>query len=71
MLLLFFCLSVNHVNKPIVVVFGAFLYHFNNTISIFVTIYIFLVVVVVEYIKGHLLNRSIRMPLAGILIDPF
>ena len=33
-LLLYFCLFVDHVNKPII--FGAFVYHFKNTISIFV-----------------------------------
>ena len=30
MLLLYFCLFVNHVNKPIIFVFGALVYHFNN-----------------------------------------
>ena len=30
MLLLYFCLLVNHVNKPIIFVFGAFAYHFKN-----------------------------------------
>ena len=38
-LLLYFYLFVNHVNKPIVFVFGAFVYHFKNSISIFVTIF--------------------------------
>ena len=38
MLLLYFGLFVDHVNKCIVSVFGAFVYHFNNTISIVVTI---------------------------------
>ena len=34
MLLLYFCLFVDHVNKSIIFVFGAFVYYFNNTISI-------------------------------------
>ena len=38
MLLLYFCLIVDLVNKPIIFVFGAFVYHFKKTISIFVTI---------------------------------
>ena len=38
MLLLYFCLLINHVNQPIVFVFGTFVYYFRNTISIFVTI---------------------------------
>ena len=33
------CLFVKHVNEPIIFVFGTFVYHFKNTISIFVTIY--------------------------------
>ena len=37
-LLLYFCLFVDQVNKCIVFVFGAFVYHFNNTISIIVTV---------------------------------
>ena len=32
-LLLYFCLFVNYVNKFIIFVFGAFVYHFKNTIS--------------------------------------
>ena len=31
-------LIVNHVNKPIIFDFGAFVYYFKNTISIFVII---------------------------------
>ena len=42
MLLLYFCLFIDHVNKPIMFVFGAFLCHFNNTIFIFVTIYTYI-----------------------------
>ena len=38
MLLLYFCLFVDHINKPIIFAFEAFVYHFKNTISIFVTI---------------------------------
>ena len=38
MLLLYFCLFVDLVNKPILFVFVAFVYHFKNTITIFVTI---------------------------------
>ena len=38
-LLLYFCLFVNHVNKPIIFVFTAFVYYFKNTISIFVTVW--------------------------------
>ena len=37
MLMLYFCLFVDHVNKPITFVFSAF-YLFNNTISIVVII---------------------------------
>ena len=37
--MLYFCLCVNHVNKPIIFVFGAFVYYFKNAISICVTIY--------------------------------
>ena len=37
-LLLYFCLFVNHVYKPIIFAFGAFVHNFKNTISIFVTI---------------------------------
>ena len=37
-LLLYFYLFINHVNKPIISVFEAFVYHFKNTISIFVTL---------------------------------
>ena len=40
MLLLYFCLLVDHVNKPISFVFGTFVYHFKNTVSIFVTLFI-------------------------------
>ena len=36
--LLYLCLLVNHVNKPIIFVFRALVYYFQNTISIFVTI---------------------------------
>ena len=39
MLLLYFCLFINHVSKFIIFVFGAFVYHFKNTISIFITIH--------------------------------
>ena len=39
-LLLYFCLLVNHVNKPIIFVFEAFVDYFNNTNSIFATIFI-------------------------------
>ena len=39
LMLLYFCLFVDHVNKPINFVFGAFFYNFKNTISIFVTVY--------------------------------
>ena len=35
-LLLYFCLFINHGNKSISFVFGAFGFHFMNTISIFV-----------------------------------
>ena len=38
-LLLYFCLLVNHINKQIIFVFGAFVYYFKNTISSFVTIF--------------------------------
>ena len=38
-LLLYFCLLVKHVNKSTIFVFGAFVYHFKNTISSFVTIF--------------------------------
>ena len=38
-LLLYFCLLINHVNKPIIFVFRAFVHHFKNTISIFLTIF--------------------------------
>ena len=38
MLLPYFCLFVVHVNKTIILVFEAFVYHFKNTIFIFVTI---------------------------------
>ena len=41
MLLLYFCLFIDHVNKSIIIVFGV--YHFTNTIYIFVII-IFVVV---------------------------
>ena len=34
-LLLYFCLFVDHVNKPIIFVFGAYIYHLRNTISTF------------------------------------
>ena len=34
MLLLYFCLLVKHVNKSIIIIFEAFVCHFNNTISI-------------------------------------
>ena len=40
MLLLYFCLFIDHVNKQIIFVFGAFVYQLNNTISIMVTIWI-------------------------------
>ena len=33
-LLLYFCLFVNHVNKPIIFVFGAFVYNLKNAISV-------------------------------------
>ena len=36
-MLLYFCFLINHVNKPIIFVFGAFVYYFKNTISIFET----------------------------------
>ena len=49
LLLLYFCLYVNQVNKDIVFVFGAFVYHFNNTISIFVTLFTYLL----TYLIGH------------------
>ena len=39
MLLLYFCLFVGYISKPIIFVFGAFIYNFYNTISIFVTIF--------------------------------
>ena len=42
MLLLYFCLFIDHVNKLIMFVFGTFLCHFNNTIFIFVTIYTYI-----------------------------
>ena len=35
MLLLYFCQVVDHVNKLIIIVLGAFVYNFNNTISVF------------------------------------
>ena len=38
MLLLHICFFINHVNKSIIFVFVAFVYHFKNTISIFVRI---------------------------------
>ena len=38
MLLLYFCLFINHVNKPFIFVFEALVYYFKNTIFIFVTI---------------------------------
>ena len=38
LLLLYFCLFSDHVNKPIIFVFGAFVYNFKKTISSFVTI---------------------------------
>ena len=41
MLLLYFCLFIDHVNKLYIFVFGAFVYHFKNTISIFVKIFYF------------------------------
>ena len=37
-----FCLFINHVNKPIIFVFGTFVYHFKNTISIFATILLYI-----------------------------
>ena len=40
MMLLYFCLFVDHVSKSVVFAFGAFVYNFNDTISIFKTIYI-------------------------------
>ena len=40
MLLLYLCLFVDNVNNVIISVFGACVYHFNNTIFIFATIYI-------------------------------
>ena len=36
LLLLYFCLFVDHVNEFTVFVFGAFVYYFKNTISMFV-----------------------------------
>ena len=45
-LLLNFCLFVDHVNKPIIFVFGTFVYHFNNNTSMLVTIYYLEVAVV-------------------------
>ena len=39
MLLLYFCLFVDHVNKPIIYVFEAFVCYFKKTISIFVTVF--------------------------------
>ena len=39
LLLLYFCLFINHVNKPNIFVFWAFVYYFKNTISFFVTIW--------------------------------
>ena len=41
MLLLYFCLFVGCVKKPIIFVFGIFVYHFKNTISIVIKIYFF------------------------------
>ena len=38
MLFLYICLFVDHVNKLIIFIFGAFVYHNKNTISIYVTI---------------------------------
>ena len=38
MLLLYFYLFLDHVNKPTIIVIGAFVFYFKNTISIFVTI---------------------------------
>ena len=38
LLLVYFCLFVDHVNRPTIFVFDAFVYHFKNTISIFVTL---------------------------------
>ena len=37
-LFLYFCLLIDHVNKPIIFVFGDFGYNIKKTISIFVTI---------------------------------
>ena len=39
-LLMYFCLFIDHVNKPVISVFGTSVYRFKNTISIFVTILI-------------------------------
>ena len=38
LLLLYFCLLVDHVNKLIIFCFLAFVYDFKNTISIFVAV---------------------------------
>ena len=38
MCLLYFCILINYVNLPIIFVFGAFIYHFKDTISIVITI---------------------------------
>ena len=38
MLLLYFCVFVDHVNKPIIFVFVGFVYNFMNTIFISLTI---------------------------------
>ena len=42
MLLIYFCLFVDHVNKSSIIGFEAFVYYFKNTIPIFVTICTFL-----------------------------
>ena len=41
MLLVYFCLFINGVNKAIIFVFGVFIYHFKNTIAIFETVFSF------------------------------
>ena len=69
MVLLYFCLFVDHENKTMLFVFGAIIYHFKNTISIFVTILLYKAITtyvaknwfeVKDIIHWHALSRDLE-----------
>ena len=63
MLLLYFCLFVDHVNKSIIFVFEAFVFHSNNTISIFVTL-LFLLNNTIACLKFDIISLTLLVSLS-------